>query len=145
MANTRDGTVSRIDPRRGVQTALIPVGARAGPVHVAVGADGVWVSNEAAGTVARIDPRRQRVARPLTVGNRPQGLAVVDGSLWVAVRASGAQHRGGTLRILESKGEVFLPGGRLDPAAIFTPEAGHILGLINDGLVTFRRVGGRRR
>jgi YVTN family beta-propeller protein len=144
VANTRDGTVSRIDPRRGAQTAAIPVGARAGPVHVAVGADGVWVSNEAAGTVARIDPRRQRVARPLTVGNRPQGLAVVDGSLWVAVRASGAQHRGGTLRILESKGEVFLPGGRLDPAAIFTPEAGHILGLINDGLVTFRRVGGRQ-
>jgi YVTN family beta-propeller protein len=144
VANTRDGTVSRIDPRRGVQTALIPVGARAGPVHVAVGADGVWVSNEAAGTVARIDPARQRVVDTLTVGNRPQGLAVVDGSLWVAVRASGAQHRGGTLRILESKGEVFLPGGRLDPATIFTPEAVHILGLINDGLVTFRRVGGRQ-
>jgi YVTN family beta-propeller protein len=144
VANTRDGTVSRIDPRSGVQTAVIPVGARAGPVHVAVGAGGVWVSNEAAGTVARIDPRQQRVARPLTVGNRPQGVAVVDGSLWVAVRASGAQHRGGTLRIMESKGEVFLPGGRLDPATIFTPAAAQMLGLINDGLVTFRRVGGRQ-
>ena len=145
VANTREGTVSRIDPRRGAPTAAIPVGARAGPVHLAVGADGVWVSNEAEGTLARIDPARQAVVdTPLRVGNRPQGLAVVDGSLWVAVRASGAQHRGGTLRILESKGEVFLPGGRLDPAAIFTPEAGHILGLINDGLVTFRRVGGRQ-
>jgi ABC-type transport system substrate-binding protein len=145
VANTREGTVSRIDPRRGAPTAAIPVGARAGPVHVAVGADGVWVSNEAEGTLARIDPARQAVVdTPLRVGNPPQGLAVVDGSLWVAVRASGAQHRGGTLRITESKGEVFLPGGRLDPAAIFTPEAVHILGLINDGLVTFRRVGGRQ-
>src|SRR5204863_1762129 len=107
-------------------------------------AGGVWVSNEAAGTLAHIDPARQAVVETLPVGSPPQGLAVVDGSLWVAVRASGAQHRGGTLRILESKGEVFLPGRRLDTATIFTPEAVHIRGLINDGLVTFRRVGGRQ-
>ena len=61
MANTRDGTVSRIDPRSGVQTAVIPVGAAPGPASVAVGAGGVWVSNERAGTVARIDPARSAV------------------------------------------------------------------------------------
>jgi YVTN family beta-propeller protein len=144
VANTRDGTVSRIDPRRGVQTAAIPVGARAGPVHLAVDAGGVWVSNELAGTVARIDPARQAVVKTLTVGNPPQGLAVVDGSLWVGVRASGAQHRGGTLGVLVAKGEPNIPGGRLDPATLFTPEEVHILGLINDGLVAFQRVGGRQ-
>jgi YVTN family beta-propeller protein len=144
VANTLDGTVSRIDPRRGVQTAVIPVGARTRPVHIAVGAGSVWVSNELAGTVARIDPRRQAVIRTLTIGNRPQGLAVVDGSLWVGVRASGAQHRGGTLGVLVAKGTPKIPGGRLDPSTIFTPQEVQILGLINDGLVTFQRVGGRQ-
>jgi YVTN family beta-propeller protein len=145
VANTRDGTVSRIDPRRGVQTALIPVGAGAGPVHVAVGAGGVWVSNELAGTLARIDPARRAVVRTLTLGNRPQGLAVVDGSLWVGVRASGARHRGGTLRVLVPEEAPAIPGGRLDPAnAWATDVVTQILGLINDGLVTFQRIGGRQ-
>ena len=35
----------------------------------------------------------------LPLGNRPQGLAVVDGALWVGVADTGARHRGGTLRI----------------------------------------------
>jgi YVTN family beta-propeller protein len=145
VANTRDGTVSRIDPRRGVETAAIPVGVGAAPVHVAVGAHGVWVSNELAGTVARIDPRRQRVVRTLTIGNRPQGLAVVDGSLWVGVRASGARHRGGTLRVLVPKPAVGIPKRGLDPANAFASQAAaEILGLINDGLVTFQRAGGRQ-
>ena len=57
VANTPDGTVSRIDPRRGVVTATIPVGAATGPPTSRSTRDGVWVSNEFGGTVARIDPR----------------------------------------------------------------------------------------
>jgi hypothetical protein len=144
VANTFDGTVSRIDGRRGVQSALISVGSQAGPANVAVGAGSVWVSNELAGTIARIDPGRAAVVKVLRIGNRPQGLAVVDGSLWVGVRAIGAQHRGGTLRILQPAVGAGSPptAAALDPASGYDPW--DILQLTNDGLVAFRRVGGRQ-
>ncbi|HEY7622893.1 MAG TPA: ABC transporter substrate-binding protein [Solirubrobacteraceae bacterium] len=142
VANRLDGTVSRIDGRRGVQSAVIPVGARTGPADVAVGAGRVWVSNELAGTVDPIDPANDEIGKPLKIGNRPQGLAVVDGSLWVGVRAVGAQHRGGTLRVLQpavGAGGPWSPAG-FDPASGYGPWG--ILQLTNDGLVAFRRVGG---
>jgi DNA-binding beta-propeller fold protein YncE len=146
VANTGDGTVSRIDPRRGVQTALIPVGARDGPSNVAVGAGGVWVSNELAGTLARIDPARARVVHTVIVGNRPQGLAVTDGALWAGVQGSGVRHRGGTLRILVNARTIPGPAksGKPDPATAYYGLTAQILGLTNDGLLTFQRVGGRQ-
>jgi peptide/nickel transport system substrate-binding protein len=144
VANTYDGTVSRIDAK-GVESWRTPVGREAGPANVAVGAGGVWVSNQLAGTIVRIDPARAAVAgRPLKVGNQPQGLAVVGGSLWIGVRANGGRHRGGTLRILQpavASGGAFSPLG-LDPASGYDPWG--ILQLTNDGLVAFRRVGGRQ-
>jgi YVTN family beta-propeller protein len=141
VANTDDGTVSRIDGRTGVQTAVVPLGVRSGPVSVAVSGSAVWVANERAGTVARIDPARSVVAKTLTIGNRPQSLALVDGALWVSVRASGAQHRGGTLRVLHT---VSVDGQR-PSATLLDPAHGgsDTLNLTNDGLVSFRRVGGR--
>jgi ABC-type transport system substrate-binding protein len=146
VANTADGTVSRIDARTGVQTAVIPVGSHAGPGDVAVGAGGVWVSNELAGTIARIDPARDTVVKTLKIGNQPRGVAVIDDSLWVGVRATGTQHRGGTLRILQpavgAGGPNALSASGLDPASGYGPWK--ILQLTNDGLVAFRRVGGRQ-
>ena len=144
MANTSDGTVSRIDGRSGVRSAVIRLGNDAGPANVAVGAGGVWVSNERAGTVARIDPARGVVVKTLRTGKRPEGLAVVDGSLWVGVRAIGAQHRGGTLRILDP---TVSPHSRLKAAALDPANAYNgwdVLPLTNDGLVAFRRVGGQQ-
>jgi peptide/nickel transport system substrate-binding protein len=96
-----------------------------------------------AGTVARIDPARNAVAKTLKIGNRPQGLAVVDGALWVTVRASGARHRGGTLHILHTVAEdgLRMTADRLDPAHGY--DGWGSLTLTNDGLVAFRRVGGR--
>jgi YVTN family beta-propeller protein len=41
--------------------------------------------DEIAGLV--IDPGRQRVTATITVGHRPQGIAVVGGSVWVTVEA----------------------------------------------------------
>ncbi len=77
VTNTDDGTVSRIDGHSGVQTAVIPLGTTSGPTSVAVDGSAVWVANERAGTVARIDPAHNVVNRTLTVGNHPQGLAIV--------------------------------------------------------------------
>jgi YVTN family beta-propeller protein len=95
VTSAEDGTVSRINGRSGTRTALIGLGRQSGPAGVAVSGGGVWVANERAGTVARIDPARNAVAETLKTGNHPQSLAVVDGALWVSVRASGVRHRGG--------------------------------------------------
>jgi YVTN family beta-propeller protein len=145
VANTRDGTVSKIDPRRGVPTGLAPIGARDGPTSVAVGGGQVWVSDAGSGTLVRIDRRRAVPARPLTVGNRPQSLAIVDGALWVGVQGTGAQHRGGTLRIVAPKGEWLVGGAKdIDPAIQYDTTGTQILALTNDTLLAFQRVGGRQ-
>ena len=57
----------------------------------------VWVSNELAGTLSRIDPARNEVVDTVRIGNRPEGIAPTADSIYVAVRASGLAHRGGTL------------------------------------------------
>jgi YVTN family beta-propeller protein len=138
VANTLAGTVSKIDPERGDVVATVPLGAGEEPSHLAGGAGTVWVSNEFAGTVVGIDPRRERVVSRLHLGYRPEGLALVDGALWVGVRATGAGHRGGTLRVVTNQrftAAHFDPGvGILFPA--------RILSLTNDGLTAFRRTSG---
>ena len=140
VTNAPDGTVSRIDPRRGIVTALVPVGVDDGPADLAVTEEAVWVSSEFGGTVARIDPARpQAGVVKLRVGNRPQGLAVVDGALWVGIADTGARHRGGTLR-LESAFKM--PWTELDPSTSYGTEGWELLGLTNDGLTGFRRQGG---
>ena len=45
-------------------------------------------------------PRQNRVVDRIALGHHPTGLAVADGALWVGTRASGTEHRGGTLRVL---------------------------------------------
>jgi ABC-type transport system substrate-binding protein/DNA-binding beta-propeller fold protein YncE len=144
VANTRAGTVSWIDPVRGVPRGLVPIGPDAGPRQVAIAGDDVWVSNEAAGTVVRIDPARARVADTLRVSNRPQGLVIVGGRLWLGIRGSGARHRGGTLLTLHPRDEETVRSENLDPAIAYSPARIRLLGLTNDGLVGFNRVGGRR-
>ena len=95
VANSLDGTVSRIDPDTNSVTAAVPTGN--GPDAVAVDARGIWVSNQFDGNVVRIDPGRNQVAQRVSVGSRPLGLAMSGDAVLVAVRHSGAGHRGGTL------------------------------------------------
>ena len=93
------------------------------------------------GTVARIDPALEppKVVNKLDVSNRPQGLAVVDGALWVGVADTGARHRGGTLRVEEP---FTVTRNDLDPALSYWFRAWQFLNLTNDGLTAFRREGG---
>ena len=137
VANSLDGTVTRVDPAGNAVAATIPVGD--GPNGVAVTPDAVWASNELGGTLTKIDALRNVPAATVTTGNRPEGIVTASGSLFVAVRASGAGHRGGTLTVL-------LPGAdvvSLDPALANDPETGQLVVLTNDGLTGFRKVGGR--
>jgi YVTN family beta-propeller protein len=129
------GTVSRIDTRRAIVTATVPVGAA--PNGIAVGPDGVWVTDEVAGTLIRLNPASAKPEK-IILGGRPESVTVAGGLLWIAVQASGAAHRGGTLRLVIPKGEI----DSLEPAVAYGPSAWQILSVVYDGLVGFKRVGG---
>jgi DNA-binding beta-propeller fold protein YncE len=84
VANTGDGTVSRIGPRSGRQVgAPIPVGED--PGALAVGGGSVWVANFGDGTVTRINARSgQAIGNPIAVGRGPTDIVVGRGRVWVA-------------------------------------------------------------
>jgi peptide/nickel transport system substrate-binding protein len=143
VVNALNGTVSAIDPLRGAVASTVALGAGAGPTAIAADDRGAWVSNEFAGTVVRIDRRRGAIVRTLRVGNRPEGIAVATGALWVGSRATGARHRGGTLRVLSPL--TFRDVWNLDPAvAGGSGLASQLANIAYDGLTAFRRVGGPR-
>jgi hypothetical protein len=62
---------------------------------VATGAGAVWVTSgtyrgepgapAGPGRVTKIDPRQSRIVDTITVGYRPDGVAVYNGLVWVAV------------------------------------------------------------
>jgi YVTN family beta-propeller protein len=137
VANGLDGTVSRIDPRSNAVRAVITVGS--GPSGVAATPDGktVWVSSALAGTLSQIVG--EKVTRTKKTGNRPEDVALSGDSAYVAVRTSGLVHRGDTLRVLES-GPV--SPIEIDPAAAYSSFSWPMMIMTNDGLVTYKRVGG---
>jgi peptide/nickel transport system substrate-binding protein len=139
VANTLDGTVSRIDPDTNSVTDTKQTGN--GPTGVAAEGHAVWVSNEFDGTLARIDPRTKQVQR-ITVGNRPHGVAISGGTVLVAVRQSGASHRGGTLRMRMSARPNSAPLDSIDPAVAYFPNSWQILRMTGDGLVAFNQTSG---
>lgn len=130
VANTLDGTVSRVDPKTLAVTATIEVGRSPSGIAVLEGA--VWVTAELDGAVVRIDPATNG-ATTVAVGGRPSGVAVSPAGILVAVRPGGAPHVGGTLT------------AAFDVISIdtFRGESWQLLGLTNDGLTSFRRVGGK--
>jgi YVTN family beta-propeller protein len=135
VANRADDTVSRIDPSPPAHVAsAVPVGRA--PNSLAVAGGGVWVANGGDGTLMRIDAAKGRVVKTVHLGDRPQGLAASPAGLYAAVRSSGAEHRGGTLRVVQGAPDS------VDPAVAYSAEAWAILMMTNDGLVGFRRVGG---
>jgi YVTN family beta-propeller protein len=135
VANNLDGTVSRITPATAVVSMTIGVGN--GPNAIAAGRDGVWVSEHFGDDVDRIDPTTGRVVQRIPVGNHPTGLALADGRLWVGARASGAEHRGGTLRVL---GTGF---DSIDPALAYSSSSIAFVGLTGDGLTAVQHAAGR--
>ena len=134
VVNALDDTVSRINPDTDSVVDTIPVGG--GPSGIEVVQGTVWVANEWDGTLSRIEPG-QTSARPIMIGSVPQGLAGVDGDLWVSVRGTATSHRGGTLRLVTR-----VPPNSLDPGNSYDSVAWEVLHLIGDGLVGFEPTGG---
>src|SRR5262249_27671689 len=75
------------------------------------------------------------------VGNEPTALAIAGKTLWATVLPSPASHRGGTLRVWSEPSFPGL-GFSADPATFHGVVQWQMLSLTNDGLVTYRRVGG---
>lgn len=138
-ANTLDDTVSQIDPETNAVVDLVGVGD--GPAQIAVVGGIVWVANESDGTLSRIEPtptQGEASVRTVLTGSLPQGLAAVNGNLWVSVRGTATSHRGGTLRLVSN---AWRPDS-LDPAVSYDPNGYLLVHLMGDGLVAFEPVGG---
>jgi peptide/nickel transport system substrate-binding protein len=135
VANGLDGTVSRIDPATNSVTATILIGN--GADAVAGDARGVWVSRQFDAMLVRIDPRTTQVTERVSVGSRPSGLTATGDNLLVAVHESGAEHRGGTLRVRTTE-----PVDSIDTAVAYTPTSWSILRMTNDGLVGYNHASG---
>jgi DNA-binding beta-propeller fold protein YncE len=89
VANTDDGTVSRIDPDLREVIRTIGIGAPA--IDLAVSIDAVWVANGSDGTVSRIDPSADAVVETIDlrgesdlVWNPTYAVEVYDESVWIA-------------------------------------------------------------
>jgi peptide/nickel transport system substrate-binding protein len=107
------------------------------PTGVAYAGGAVWAANSLAGGVDRIDPETGR-PQLIPVGNEPADLAAAGHHVWVTVLPSLANHRGGTLTVIDSQGSEY----PADPAVAYYLWAWQMLSMTNDGLVGYRRVAG---
>jgi streptogramin lyase/predicted Ser/Thr protein kinase len=96
------GRVWVADERGGGVTAVNAEGGRvyrqglpphAGPLRLAAGAGGLWVSSASTGNVRRIDFNTLKAGEPIAVGRGPAGVTVADGFVWVANARSGTVSR----------------------------------------------------
>ncbi|HKD95017.1 MAG TPA: adenylate/guanylate cyclase domain-containing protein, partial [Gaiellaceae bacterium] len=136
VANHYDGTVTKITPNLPGQARLADVihGVGHEPISIAAVNGDLWVAAD--GGLSRIDPSNDQVVKQVPLANPPQALAGTAAGIYVAVRSSGLEHRGGTLRVLEP------PPDYLDPALAYAPWSWSLLSMTYDGLVGYRRVGG---
>jgi YVTN family beta-propeller protein len=83
VANSDDGTVSRIDATSG-KRAGAPVRVGGGPIGVAVAGGSVWVANQDDLSLTRIDPDQGRVVgEPVDIGSSLRGITAGRGAVWV--------------------------------------------------------------
>lgn len=136
VADSLAGTVTRIDPDTNTVAGTV-TNVGDGPSGVAVDRTGVWVSDEFDGTLALISPGSDEVTRRIPVGDRPQGVVLSAGDVLVAVRQSGAGHRGGTLKI-----EISNVLHHIDFGFSYEGAAWPFERMAGDGLVAFNQASG---
>lgn len=93
VANSRSGTVTRIDPS--LHTILgdpIPVGGTPGGIDA--GPETVWVANSADDTISRIEiASAEPTGDPIAVGPDPGAVAVGADAVWIANNGNGTLTR----------------------------------------------------
>jgi peptide/nickel transport system substrate-binding protein len=129
VANRLDGTVSRIDPATNSVAAAPSVGGE--PAGLAIGSDAVWVAVSSTSQLVRIDAQSSAVVARYSLGASPQAVTMSGTQPLFSAWAAPGDHMGGTLRIVTASANI--PGP--DPSW-----SG--LSLTNDGLLTYRQVGG---
>lgn len=92
VANTLDGTVSRVDRQR---RQVVTIDVRGAPAALALGAGSLWVADGDARSVAQVDPGTNKVVQRIDVVNAPNAVAYADGALWVASGVDGTLDRVG--------------------------------------------------
>jgi YVTN family beta-propeller protein len=90
VANTLDGTVTRIDRERDEAVTIAVGGAPAG---LAFARGSLWVADSDASSVTQVDPGANKIVQPIQVGNAPRALTAGYGALWVASAVDGTVHR----------------------------------------------------
>jgi YVTN family beta-propeller protein len=137
VADSLSGRVFKIDPDTGRLADVIEVGA--GPTGIAIVGGEVWTANQLAGTLSRIDPATEG-ATTVRLGRRPTSLAAEDGIVYVAAQPTRTSHRGGTLTVASGS---FEPLATVDLAVGSLSSLWRFTALTNDGLLTYRQVGGQ--
>ena len=137
-ANHFDGTVSRLEPSTGRVQVTISVGE--GPNSLGAAAGSLWVANEFDDSITAIDPTTDTAEPAVRVGGAPASITTDGDGLWLAVGASAAEHRGGTLTVSSSDDTPT----SFDPAVVAYNDTleGQILAITNDGLLSYDKVGG---
>jgi len=88
VANSVDGTVSRIDRNSRRVTDTIPVGRN--PLGITIDDQGgVWVANNADNTVTRIDAQTRKPTATVAVNMSPGEIVSTKGAVWVAEAGAG--------------------------------------------------------
>jgi YVTN family beta-propeller protein len=88
VANTKDRTLTRIDPRRTAVTGTIALDGRT-PTGLAFGAGAIWVAHGLRGELSRVEPQFGRVTQTISLarGGYATGtgsVAVGSGFVWAA-------------------------------------------------------------
>jgi ABC-type transport system substrate-binding protein/DNA-binding SARP family transcriptional activator len=90
VANTLDGTVTRIERDRHREVSISVGGA---PLGLAFGGGSLWVADGDERSVAQVDPGTNTVLQRIPVGNAPSAVAFAGGALWVASGVDGVVER----------------------------------------------------
>jgi len=56
------------------------------PPATPIGEGSVWISDDSNRAVLKVDPNSERITRSIHLGSRPEGIAVANGSIWVATQ-----------------------------------------------------------
>jgi len=137
VANSVDGTVSRVDPER-EERPVIPVPGT--PGGIAAGEGAVWVTDATGHTLSQISAESNTVVRDdIAVGNGAGPVTVGEGAVWVGNALDGTVSRVDPERGVET--DVVRVGGR--PAALAVG-AGSIW-VTNEDTASVSRIDPRKR
>ena len=113
VANSVDGTVSRVDPDREERPVIQVPGT---PGGIAAGEGAVWVTDATGHTLSQISADSNTVVRDdIAVGNGAGAVTVGDGAVWVGNALDGTVSRVDPERGVET--DVVRVGGRPDALA----------------------------